>query len=39
MLIPWTLNIRVRPPGRSDADKAGGKGDQSDNLNAAAPSG
>jgi len=36
--IRWTFNIWVRPPGRSFADKGGGKGDLSDNLNAAAPS-
>jgi len=34
-----TFNICVRPPGRSFAAKAGGKGDLSDNSNAAAPSG
>jgi len=33
-----TFKIWVRPPGRFFADKAGGKGDLSDNLNAAAPS-
>jgi len=36
--IQQTLNIWVCPPGRSIPDKAGGKGDHSDNLNAAAPS-
>jgi len=35
---PWTFNIWVRPPARSLADKGGGKGDLSDNLNAATPS-
>jgi hypothetical protein len=35
--IWWTCNIWVRPPGRSFADKAGGKGDLSDYLNAATP--
>jgi len=42
----WQLIVRIRrifntwvhPPWRSFADKAGGKGDLSDNLNAAAPS-
>jgi len=42
----WWLILRIRrtfmiwvlPPGRAFADKAGGKGDLSDNLNAAAPS-
>jgi len=33
-----TFKIWVRPPRRSSADKAGGKGDVSNNLNAAAPS-
>ena len=37
-LIQKTFNIWVWPPGRSFADKAGGKGDLSDNVNAAAPS-
>jgi len=37
-LIPQTFSIWVHPPGRSFADKAGGKGDFSYNLNAAAPS-
>jgi len=37
-LIRWTFNIWVHPPGRSIADKAGGKGDFADNLNVAAPS-
>jgi len=32
------FNTWVRSPGRSFADKGGGKGDLSDNLNAAAPS-
>jgi len=32
------FNIWVRPPGRSFADKAGGKRDHSENLDAAAPS-
>jgi len=36
--IRWTLNIWVCPPGRSFADKGGGKGDLTDNSNAAAPS-
>jgi len=36
-LICWTSNIWVRPPGRSCADTGGGKGDRSDNLNAATP--
>jgi len=31
------FNISVRPPGRFSADKGGGKGDPSDNLNAAPP--
>jgi hypothetical protein len=31
------LNTWVRSPGRFFADKAGGKGDHSDNANAAAP--
>ena len=38
LLIWRTFNNWVRPPGRSFADKAGGKGDLSDNLNVAAPS-
>jgi len=41
-LIFWirrTFKIWVLPPGRSFADKPGGKGDLCDNLNAAAPSG
>jgi len=38
LLIWQTFNIWVCPPGRSFADKAGGKGDLSDNVNAAAPS-
>ena len=33
-----TFKIRLCPPGRSFADKAGSKGGLSDNLNAAAPS-
>ena len=33
--IQQTFKIWVRPPGRSFADKAGGKGDLFDNLNAA----
>jgi len=33
-----TLNICICPPGRSFADRDGGKGDHSDNLSAAAPS-
>jgi len=37
--IWWTIKIWVLPPGRSFADKAGGKGILSDNSNAAAPSG
>jgi len=40
-LIFWiwqTFKIWVRPPGRIFAGKGGGKGDLSDNLNAAAPS-
>jgi len=37
-LIWPTFNIWVRPPGRSFADKAGGKGNLSNNSNAAAPS-
>jgi len=37
-LIQRTFNSSVRPPGRSFADKAGGTGDFSNNLNAAAPS-
>jgi len=40
-LILWiwrTFKIWVCPPGRLFADKAGGKGDPSDKLNAAAPS-
>jgi len=36
--IRRTFKIWVRPPGRSFADKGGGKGDLSDTLNAAAPS-
>ena len=40
ILLIWrTLNISVRPPGRFFADTAGGKGDVSDNVNAATPSG
>jgi len=39
LLIPQTFNTCVRPPGRFFADNGGGgKGDLSDNLNAAAPS-
>jgi len=38
LLIRHTSNTSVRPPRRSFADKAGGRGDLSDNLNAAAPS-
>jgi len=37
-LIQQTFNTGVRPPGRSFADQAGGTGDFSDNLNAAAQS-
>jgi len=40
-LILWiqrTINLWVHPPGRSFADKGGGKEDLSDNLNAAQPS-
>jgi len=37
-LIQRTFNIWTHPPGMSFADKAGGKGDLPDNLNAAAPS-
>jgi len=37
-LIRRIFNTGVRPPGRSFPDKAGGTGDYSDNLNAAAPS-
>jgi len=33
-----TLNTSVRTPGRSFADKAGAKGDLSDNINSAPPS-
>jgi len=36
-LIWRTFNSCIRPPGRSFADNAGGKGDCSDNLNAAIP--
>jgi hypothetical protein len=36
--IQRTCNIWVHPPGLTFADKAGDKGDLSDNLNAAAPS-
>jgi len=36
--IRQTFSIWVHPPGRSFASKAGGKGNLSDNLNAAAPS-
>jgi len=36
--IRRTFTSWVRPPGRSFADKGGGKGVLSDNLNAAAPS-
>jgi hypothetical protein len=32
------FNTSVLPPGRSFADKAGGKSDVSDNLNTVAPS-
>jgi hypothetical protein len=35
--IRWTFKSWVHPPGRFVADKASGKGDLSDNLNAAAP--
>jgi len=38
LLIQRTFNTLVHPPGLTFADKAGGKGDLSDNLNAAAPS-
>jgi len=38
LLIQRTFNIWVGPPGMFFADKAGGKGDLSDNFNAAAPS-
>ena len=38
LLIRWTFNIWVHPPWRTFGDKAGGKGDLSANLNAAAPS-
>jgi len=39
ILFLWpAFNTWVCPPGRSFADRAGGKGDLSDNLNAAAPS-
>jgi len=39
ILQSWqTFKLWVRPLGRSFADKAGGKGDLSDNLNAATPS-
>jgi len=38
ILIRRTFNIWVHPPGRSFTDKGGGKGDLSDNSNAAAPS-
>jgi hypothetical protein len=38
LLIQRTFNSSVRPPGRYFADKAGGTGDLSDNLNAAGPS-
>jgi len=34
----WTFNIQVRPAGWSFGDEAGGQGDLSDHLNAAAPS-
>jgi len=34
-----TFDTWIRPPGRSFADKVGGKGAHSDNLNAAAPLG
>jgi hypothetical protein len=37
-LIWWILTTWVRTPGRSFADKAGGTGEFSDNLNAATPS-
>jgi len=37
-LILQAFNTRVGPPGRFLEDKAGGKGDYSDNLHAAAPS-
>jgi len=37
LLIRWSFNTWVRPQGRSFADQAGGKGDYSDNLNAASP--
>jgi len=36
--IRWRFNIWVRPPWRSFVDTGGGKGDFSDNVNAAAPS-
>jgi len=36
-LIHSSFNTWVYPPGSSFADPAGGKGDLSDNLNAAAP--
>jgi len=36
--IRQSFNIWVHPPARSFVNKAGGKGDCSDNLNAAAPS-
>jgi len=36
--IRWTFNLRVRSPGRSLADKAGGHDALSDSLNAAPPS-
>jgi len=36
-LTQQTYNIWGHPPGRSVEDKAGGKSDPSDNLNAAAP--
>jgi len=38
LLIRRTVIIWVRPPGRPFADKAGGKGDLSDNVKAATPS-
>jgi len=38
LLIRRTFKMWVRPAGRSFAYKGGGKGDLSDNLNAAAPS-
>jgi len=38
LVIRRTFNTWVRPPGRSFPDKAGGKGDLSDNWNTAAPS-